>query len=252
MRITVRRLDVEPRIERRIAKRQFLRVALPKRQPLDPMPLPAKRDAGGIQIEPGGARRAQRARQPRRPAAVAAAHLQHGFPPQVRLRRDVVIKLDARAVGLVGGLEREPARRIVLEGLVEKQHLVGAQATREKGIPKRPNRPADEPGREQVVNQRHRPCVMARPTGVRRKIRRTAGIGRPPPQSSADRRRPPGAPRHPPTKKPGRSRARALARGGFRGAVALTSSARRARSTRGSPRRATARRRRTPPSSRSS
>ena len=52
MRITVRRLAVEPRIERRIAKRQFLRVALPKRQPLDPMPLPAKRDAGGIQTSP--------------------------------------------------------------------------------------------------------------------------------------------------------------------------------------------------------
>jgi hypothetical protein len=74
---------------------------------------------------------------------MATAHLEHAFTSQLRLRGDVMIKLDTRAVGLVARFELEGARQILLEGVVEKQHLILAEPPCEKGVPEFPNRPAN-------------------------------------------------------------------------------------------------------------
>ena len=94
------------------------------------MTLLAKRDAGRIQVEPSITRRPQGAREPRGTATVTTAHLEDRFPPELRLRRDVVIKLDTGAIRFVGRIKHEGARRIFLKGVIQKQYLLRPESAR--------------------------------------------------------------------------------------------------------------------------
>jgi hypothetical protein len=112
------------------------------------MTLLAKRDTGRIQVQPRISRWPQGAREPRGTATVATAHLEDRFPPELRLRRDVLIKLDTGAIRFVGRIKHEGARRIFLKGVIKKQYLLRPESAREEGIPKFPDRAADEAGGE--------------------------------------------------------------------------------------------------------
>src|ERR1017187_2827854 len=80
VRIPVRCLDVDDRVETVRLKRQIFRVALQEFQSVNAMTLPAKSYSGRIQIERNVTLRLQRTRQVAGAAAVAAAHFEYIFP----------------------------------------------------------------------------------------------------------------------------------------------------------------------------
>src|SRR5688572_28774473 len=103
-------------------------------------------DSGGIQVEGGIAFRLKSPREIRRTTTVATAHFPHMFPAQRHLRGDVMIKLDAGAIRLLLGRERNVHRWFFLVSVVEEKHFVAAQPTGEERIPETPERfanPAD-------------------------------------------------------------------------------------------------------------
>src|SRR5947209_8062102 len=108
----MRGFDIDDRIETLGGERKILRVAADKRKVLDAMALPAKRDSGRVEIEGRVTPRSKRSREKRRATAVTAADFEHVFISQLRLGRDVVIELNARAIGFVGGIKRHVRRRI--------------------------------------------------------------------------------------------------------------------------------------------
>jgi hypothetical protein len=70
---------------------------------------------------------------------VAATHLQDFLSAKVQLRRYVMIKLDAAAVGFVVRFQSEAHRWLRFEGIVQEQHLSVPQPPSEKGIPQPPD-----------------------------------------------------------------------------------------------------------------
>lgn len=141
--VTVRGFDIEDGIETGIGKRQVFGVTLAEAESGHDVPLLAKTNAGGIEVEPGVVSGVERARQVGRAAAVSATDFEHVLTAQVDLGRDVMIELDAGTVGFVGGRERQGEGWVGLESVVEKEDFVALQATREIRIPRPPDRLAD-------------------------------------------------------------------------------------------------------------
>ena len=119
------------------------------------MTLLAKIYPGGVQIERGVILRMQRARQIGSSAAVAAAHFQNIFPAQFNLHGDVMIKLDAGAIGFVAGRKRNGHWWFFFVSVIEKQNFLAMQAPREEWIPKPPDGLANPADGKQMVNDWH-------------------------------------------------------------------------------------------------
>ena len=151
----MRGLDVDDHVERVVGKRQVLGIALDEFESRDRMALFAERDAGRVEIEAGVFRRSLHAGEVGRAAAVAAADFQHLLAVEIHLRADVVIELDARAVRLVLGGERDGHRRVGLKGVVQENHLFAVQPPRQERIPEFPDRLADRGDGKQMVNEWH-------------------------------------------------------------------------------------------------
>lgn len=113
------RLDIDDDLEGVWLKRQALRIAAHEAQPLHVMLFPAKADAGGIQVQRGVAPGLPGPCQVTRPAAMAAADFENIFSAQGHLRGDVMIELDARAVGFIAGCQRDAQRRLLFVGVVQ-------------------------------------------------------------------------------------------------------------------------------------
>lgn len=119
-RITVGRLDIDHRVEGVGFKRQIFGVALHEDQPVNVVPLFAETDSGGIQVQGSVTLRLKRAREVAGATAVPATDFQNIFPPQPHLRGDVMIKLDAGAIGFVFGLQRDAHGRRLFKSVVEE------------------------------------------------------------------------------------------------------------------------------------
>ena len=102
-RITVGRFDIDYQVEGVFFKRQMFGIALEENQTIGLVPPPAKSDPGGIQIQSGVMLRRKGSRKIGGSATVAATYFQDTFSPPRHLRGDVMIKLDAGAVGFVSG-----------------------------------------------------------------------------------------------------------------------------------------------------
>ncbi len=74
---------------------------------------------------------------------------------QFHLRGDMMIKLNAGAIGIISGRERNGHRWFFFVGVVEKQNLLAIQPSREKRIPKLPDGLANPADGEQMINEGH-------------------------------------------------------------------------------------------------
>ena len=92
--ITVRRFDIDHRIERVGRKGQIFGITLHEDQPRNLMTLFAKANSGRIQIQGGVVLRLKCACEVSGSPTVPTADLQNVFPTQRCLRGDVVIKFD--------------------------------------------------------------------------------------------------------------------------------------------------------------
>ena len=101
--VAVRRLDVEHDVEGSVGERQPLGVADLERQARVREAAAAERDGAGRKIDGHDPARVELARQVVGAAATAAPHLQELAPRDGRTPRDQIVKLDARAIVLVGG-----------------------------------------------------------------------------------------------------------------------------------------------------
>ena len=151
----MRRLHIDDRVEGAWLERQIFRIALNEIQSVHRVTLFAKSYSSGIQIQRGVTFRLQRAREIARPAAMTTAHFEHVFPAQIQLRGDMMIELDAGAIGPVARRERDAHGRIFLVGVVEKQNFLAAQPPREERIPQLPDGLAYPADGEQMINDRH-------------------------------------------------------------------------------------------------
>ena len=111
VRVGVRGLDVEHRVEGLIGERQVLGVAVHEVQARQVVPAFGEGDAVGVEVQSGVGGRVQRLHQVGTAAAVAAAGLQHLLAAEIGLRRGAVVELDAVSVGLVLRGQRQTHRR---------------------------------------------------------------------------------------------------------------------------------------------
>jgi hypothetical protein len=155
IRITVRRFNVEDRVESFWFKRKILGVTLDKDESGNVVVLLAETDSGGVQIESGVALRLQGAGEIRRAAAVTAAYFQNFLTAQRRLGGDVMIKLDAGAIRLVPGRQRKVQRRRFLISVVEEEHVIAEQPPGKERIPEPPKGFANPADGEEMINDGH-------------------------------------------------------------------------------------------------
>ena len=81
----------------------------------------------------------QGAHEVRGSAAVAATDLQHPFAAEIRLGRRAVVQVDVGSVGLVGRLQRQGHRRILLIGPVDEHKFVGTEPACHQRVPVPPD-----------------------------------------------------------------------------------------------------------------
>ena len=126
VRVDVRGLDVDHRVEGFVRERQVLGVTVHEVQARHLVPLLAEFDSGRVEVQTGVGGRLQRAGQVRGAAAMAGAALQHLLAGEVDavLGRGLVVELDAVPVRLVGRVERQTQWRVLLVAPVQELNIV--------------------------------------------------------------------------------------------------------------------------------
>lgn len=143
VRVAMGGFDVDDGIERGFGEGEFLGVALDELELGDGVALLTELDAGGIEVEAGVTCWMHVTGDPGGSPAVAATDFEDLFAGEIDLRGDVMVELDAGAVGFVGGIELEADRGIGFESVVEEEDFLTAQLAGEVRIPQLPDGFAD-------------------------------------------------------------------------------------------------------------
>lgn len=155
VRVAMGGFDVDDGIERGFGEGEFLGVALDELELGDGVALLTELDAGGIEVEAGVTCWMHVTGDPGGSPAVTATDFEDLFAGEIDLRGDVMVELDAGAVGFVGGIELEADRGIGFESVVEEEDFLTAQLAGEVRIPQLPDGFADGGDCEQAFEQRH-------------------------------------------------------------------------------------------------
>ena len=161
VRVAVGGFDVDDGVERGIGEGQFLSVALDEVETGHAMLLLAEADTGGVDVQAGVVGWAEVACDPGGTAAVATAHFEDVFAAKIDLRGDVMVELDAGAIGLIFVCQIQADRRVGLIGVVEKVHVFLPETLSEKRIPQPPNGFANGGDGEEAFEGRHASGSMA-------------------------------------------------------------------------------------------
>lgn len=153
--VAMRGFDVDDGIEGGVGEGEFLGVALDELELGEGVALLTELDAGGVEVETGVTCRFHGAGDPGSAAAVAATDFEDLFADEIDLRGNVMVELDAGAVGFVGGIELEADGGIGFEGVVEEEDFLTAQFAGEVRIPQLPDGFADGGDGEQAFQERH-------------------------------------------------------------------------------------------------
>jgi len=149
------RLHIDHRVKSVVCKRQMLRVTLLEAQALPLVMFPAETNRHRIQVERGVTARFKSARHVSRAATMAATHLQNLFPAQRHLRRDMMIKLNTRAIPLQLRREWNAHRRLFFESIIQEKNSFTTKPPGQERIPKPPDGFANPTNREKIINNRH-------------------------------------------------------------------------------------------------
>ncbi len=84
-----------------------------------------------------------------------ATHFENVPFSQFNLGGDVMIKLDARAIGFIFGQKRDAHRRLLFVSIIQEENLFLAQTPGQEGIPQPPDGLANRPDRKKVINNWH-------------------------------------------------------------------------------------------------
>jgi len=148
-------LHIDHRIKSVAFKRQMFRIALFKNQSVPSVMFLAETNCRRIQINCGITPRFKRARHIFRSAAVTATHLQNLLPTQRHLRRDMMIKLNTRAIPLQLRREWNAHRRLFFESIIQEKNSFTTKPPGQERIPKPPDGFANPTNREKIINNRH-------------------------------------------------------------------------------------------------